>query len=113
MLLYYYLQIATFAITLAIIFIAVKWFHLGFVTNPAKRISDPAMRRMYVNKQSKVRLAVVLLTILFDSLIYFFYDYTGAGYLALMVVMTFPFIAPTPTRIASDYQSLFGEEEKG
>ena len=66
----YYIQIFSLALSLVAIYACLKW----------------------LRNNALYRISLWAVTLLIDAVVYFVYDYTGAGYLAIMLLLCIPFI---------------------
>lgn len=66
----YYIQIFSLALSLITIYACLKW----------------------LRNNALYRISLWAVTVLIDAVVYFVYDYTGAGYLAIMLLLCIPFI---------------------
>lgn len=66
----YYIQIFSLALSLIAIYACLKW----------------------LRNKAPYRIALWTVTLTVDAIVYFVYHYTGAGYLAIMLLVCIPFI---------------------
>ena len=66
----FYIQIFSLALSLIAIYACLKW----------------------LRNNALYRISLWAITLLIDAVVYFVYDYTSAGYLAIMLLLCIPFI---------------------
>lgn len=108
----FYSQIAAIAISLLLMYAALKWFHFGFIQKKAQSFTAPVDRRKFIRKQCELRFILLAVAIIVDILVYLFANYETALWLCLMVVLCMPFVVATKKRVDSDYDYLYNDKEE-
>lgn len=91
------IQCLTLSLSLGIIYIVLKWYKFGFIKRMMPQVSDsedeqnPSLA-MFYHRHNIIRFLLLADMIAFDVFVYFFFDYNGALYLAIMLLLCMPFL---------------------
>lgn len=88
----FYLQCTLLAFSLLIIYISLKWYNFPFVSKEEEKMDDSVLHQQWVKKQNLIRFALILVGIIINAFQYFVWDYVGAAYLGIMLLLAIPFV---------------------
>ena len=88
----FYLHTFILVLTLSAIYICLKWYHLPMVSKREREISDPDSRKEWMKRQDVIRLLIIVSVIVVNVLGYYLWEYNGSAYLAIMSLLSLPFI---------------------
>lgn len=87
-------------LTVCIVPLALRLFRFGYVARSIRQHGEKSMSRWAV-----VRLSMLGLPLVFNTLLYYLYLNTAFGYMAIILLLSMAFVYPSESRIESEMMS--------
>jgi len=104
----YMVQMVMILLTLGLVPLSLRLFKFGFIHRQLVSLRESALLKWGI-----VRMSVLGVLLVSNTLLYYMYAYEPAfGYLAVMVLLTMPFILPTMSRCQAETEEEKAEDDR-